>query len=168
MSYGELIGGKSFAIKLDPKQPVKEKAPKDYKVVGKSLARVDIPGKVTGSFTYMQDFRVPGMLHGRVVRPPRSAPSSKAWTTARSRRARHRQGGARGQFPRHRGRERMGGDQGRKLLKATWSKSETLPDQTKLWDMCARPRSPRKMRPAISATPPRHGQGGCQNGQGIL
>ena len=32
--------------------------------------RVDIPDKVTGRFTYMQDFRVPGMLHGRVVRPP--------------------------------------------------------------------------------------------------
>ena len=70
MSYGELIGGKSFAITLDPKQPVKEKAPKDYKVVGKSQARVDIPDKIMGRFTYMQDFKVPGMLHGRVVRPP--------------------------------------------------------------------------------------------------
>ena len=48
VSYGELIGGKSFAIKLDPKQPVKEKAPKDYKIVGKSMPRVDIPDKVTG------------------------------------------------------------------------------------------------------------------------
>ena len=70
MSYGELIGGKNFAITLDPKQPVKEKAPKDYKVVGKSQPRVDIPDKVMGRFTYMQDFKVPGMLHGRVVRPP--------------------------------------------------------------------------------------------------
>ena len=34
------------------------------------MPRVDIPDKVTGRFTYMQDFRVPGMLHGRVVRPP--------------------------------------------------------------------------------------------------
>src|SRR5581483_12402989 len=70
VSYGELIGGKSFAIKLDPKQPVKEKSPKDYKIVGKPVPRVDIPDKVTGRFTYMQDFRVDGMLHGRVVRPP--------------------------------------------------------------------------------------------------
>ena len=69
VSYGELIGGKSFAITLDPKQPVKEKAPKDYKIVGKSQPRVDIPAKITGRFTYMQDFKVPGMLHGRVVRP---------------------------------------------------------------------------------------------------
>ncbi len=48
VSYGELIGGKSFAITLDPKQPVKEKAPKDYKIVGKSQPRVDIPAKITG------------------------------------------------------------------------------------------------------------------------
>ena len=70
VSYGDLIGGKNFSIKLDPKQPVKEKSPKDYKIVGKPVPRVDIPDKVTGRFTYMQDFRVPGMLHGRVVRPP--------------------------------------------------------------------------------------------------
>ena len=69
VSYGELIGGKSFAITLDPKQPVKEKAPTDYKIVGKSQPRVDIPAKITGRFIYMQDFKVPGMLHGRVVRP---------------------------------------------------------------------------------------------------
>ena len=37
VAYAELIGGKSFSIKLDPKQPVKEKAPQDYKLVGKSL-----------------------------------------------------------------------------------------------------------------------------------
>ena len=38
-------------------------------MVGKPLPRVDIPDKVTGRFTYMQDYRVPGMSHGRVVRP---------------------------------------------------------------------------------------------------
>jgi hypothetical protein len=70
VTYAELIGGKSLSIKLDPKQPVKTKEAKDYKIVGKPGSRLDIPDKMTGSFTYMQDFRVPGMLHGRVVRPP--------------------------------------------------------------------------------------------------
>ena len=70
VSYGELIGGKTFALKLDHTKPATGKDPKDYKIVGKSVPRVDIPDKVTGTFTYMQDFRVPGMLHGRVVRPP--------------------------------------------------------------------------------------------------
>jgi nicotinate dehydrogenase subunit B len=43
-----------------------------HSVVGQSVKRVDIPAKVTGQFTYVHDVRVPGMLHGRVVRPPYS------------------------------------------------------------------------------------------------
>ena len=38
-------------------------------VVGQSVQRVDLPGKVFGTFSYVQDVVVPGMLHGRVVRP---------------------------------------------------------------------------------------------------
>lgn len=41
-----------------------------HKLVGRSVPRVDIPAKVAGSFAYVHDVRVPGMLHGRVVRPP--------------------------------------------------------------------------------------------------
>ena len=41
-----------------------------YRIVGKSAPRVDIPAKATGALTYVHDVRVPGMLHGRVVRPP--------------------------------------------------------------------------------------------------
>lgn len=41
-----------------------------HELIGRSVARVDIPAKVTGSFTYVHDVRVAGMLHGRVVRPP--------------------------------------------------------------------------------------------------
>jgi nicotinate dehydrogenase subunit B len=69
VTYAELVGGRRFAISLDPKQPVATKDPKDFKLVGKPVPRIDIPGKVMGTFTYMQDFRLPGMLHGRVVRP---------------------------------------------------------------------------------------------------
>jgi nicotinate dehydrogenase subunit B len=68
VSYAELVGGKSFALKLDKDAPSKD--PKAFKVVGRSVARLDIPAKVTGQFTYMQDVRIPGMLHGRAVRPP--------------------------------------------------------------------------------------------------
>jgi CO/xanthine dehydrogenase Mo-binding subunit len=38
--------------------------------VGKSIARVDIPAKVTGGAAYVHDLRLPGMVHARVVRPP--------------------------------------------------------------------------------------------------
>jgi nicotinate dehydrogenase subunit B len=69
-TYGALVGGKSFSITLDPKKPVPTKDPKDLAPVGKPVQRLDIPDKVTGRFTYMQDFRLPDMLQGRVVRPP--------------------------------------------------------------------------------------------------
>jgi nicotinate dehydrogenase subunit B len=78
VSYGELIGGKRFNVKITAKgyqaamnvaPEVKPKNYKDYKVVGKPIQRVDLPAKFTASYTYTPDFRVPGMLHGRPVRP---------------------------------------------------------------------------------------------------
>ena len=67
VSYAELIGGTIFSLKLDKNAQVKD--PAAYAIVGKSVPRIDIPAKVTARFTYMQDFRVDRMLHGRVVRP---------------------------------------------------------------------------------------------------
>jgi nicotinate dehydrogenase subunit B len=63
-----LIDKRGLSLKLDKAAPLK--SPKDFKLVGKSQPRLDIPDKVTGKFTYMQDFALPGMYHGRVVRPP--------------------------------------------------------------------------------------------------
>src|SRR5262249_6863821 len=68
VSYGELIGGRSFNLKVTGK--VKPKEPKDYKIVGKPVKRLDTPTKVFGTFIYVQDVKVPNMLHARVVRPP--------------------------------------------------------------------------------------------------
>jgi len=68
VSYSELVGGRQFRLKLDKEAPLK--SPTRYTVVGRSVPRLDVPAKVTGEFTYMHDVRVPGMLHGRVVRPP--------------------------------------------------------------------------------------------------
>jgi nicotinate dehydrogenase subunit B len=68
LTYADLVGGKQFNVKITGK--AKPKEPKDYRIVGKSVPRWDIPEKVFGSFTYMQDVNVAGMLHGRVVRPP--------------------------------------------------------------------------------------------------
>jgi len=81
ISYGDLLGGKRFNVKISatgngwdmkvaPQVPAKD--PKDYKIVGKSIPRVDLPEKFTGEFVYSQDVSVPGMLHGRVVRPATS------------------------------------------------------------------------------------------------
>jgi nicotinate dehydrogenase subunit B len=135
VSYGELIGGKSFALTLDPKQPVKEKAPADYKTVGKSQPRVDIPDKVTGRFTYMQDFTLPGMLHGRVVRPPAIGATLQSVDEAPLKTIPGivkvvREGNFLGVVASN----EWDAIRGANALKAAWSKSETLPDQAKLWE----------------------------------
>jgi nicotinate dehydrogenase subunit B len=64
---GSLVGAETLSLKLDEKAPLK--SPADFKLVGKPVARLDIPDKVTGRFTFMQDFKRPGMLHGRVIMP---------------------------------------------------------------------------------------------------
>ena len=64
---GNVVQGMTLALEVD--EHAREKAPADYAIVGKPVPRLDIPDKVNGRFTFMQDFKLPGMLHGRVVRP---------------------------------------------------------------------------------------------------
>ena len=68
VSYAELAAGQKFEMSVHADAPLKD--PKDYRIVGRSVARLDIAGKVTGALTYVHDMRVPGMLHARMVRPP--------------------------------------------------------------------------------------------------
>ncbi|MBV8578012.1 MAG: xanthine dehydrogenase family protein molybdopterin-binding subunit [Acetobacteraceae bacterium] len=76
LSYGALIGNQRFERPLSTEAPLK--APRDYKVVGAPVPRVDIPAKVTGGLVYVHDMRVPGMLHARVVLPPYAGVDSGA------------------------------------------------------------------------------------------
>jgi len=66
--FADLVAGGNFNLKLDPKAPLKN--PATYSLVGKPLPRPDVPAKCTGTFTYMQDFSLPGLVHARVIRPP--------------------------------------------------------------------------------------------------
>ena len=68
VTYGELARDADLHRAATAK--AKPKSPSAHRIVGKSIARFDIPGKVTGGVAYVQDLRLPGMLHGRVVRPP--------------------------------------------------------------------------------------------------
>jgi nicotinate dehydrogenase subunit B len=68
VSYGELIAGET--VRLELADDVSVKAVGAYTIVGRSAPRVDLPAKATGELVYVHDVRVPGMLHGRVVRPP--------------------------------------------------------------------------------------------------
>jgi CO/xanthine dehydrogenase Mo-binding subunit len=67
-SYGELVAGQDMHRMAQPTSPLKD--PKDFAVMGKPVPRIDIPGKLTGGAMYVQDIRMDGMLHARVVRPP--------------------------------------------------------------------------------------------------
>ncbi|HWE60403.1 MAG TPA: molybdopterin cofactor-binding domain-containing protein [Chloroflexota bacterium] len=81
VTYAELIGGKHFNTTVPAKDggpfagtiitggKGTPKKPSQYTVVGKSTPRFDIPEKVSGKFTFVHDVKIPGMLHGRVIRP---------------------------------------------------------------------------------------------------
>ncbi len=66
--YGQLIGGKKFTLQLDSR--AKRRHPSEWRVLGKPVPRSEIPALVTGRFEFVHNVSVPGMLHGRVVRPP--------------------------------------------------------------------------------------------------
>ena len=68
VAYGDLIGGQRFNLQLD--QAAKRKHPSEWTVLGTAVPRVDMRDMVTGRFEFVHNVRVPGMLHGRVVRPP--------------------------------------------------------------------------------------------------
>jgi len=68
VSFGDLVTGSKVVLVIDEQASLKPVS--DYKIVGKSATRTDIPAKATGELTYVHDVRVPGMLHGRVIRPP--------------------------------------------------------------------------------------------------
>jgi CO/xanthine dehydrogenase Mo-binding subunit len=68
VAYGDLIGGQRFNVQLD--QSAKRKHPSEWTVLGTPVPRVDMRDMVTGRFEFVHNIKVPGMLHGRVVRPP--------------------------------------------------------------------------------------------------
>ena len=69
VDYGELAA--SVDLNREATAKATPKPPTGHKIVGKSIQRFDIPAKVTGGTAFVQDMRLPGMVHGRVVRPPR-------------------------------------------------------------------------------------------------
>src|SRR5712672_837105 len=83
VSYAELIGGRHFNHKvewnkqtgnaMDIKVEAKPKSPSEYRVVGKSITRRDLPGKVYRTDKYVTDISLPKMLHARVIRCSRAA-----------------------------------------------------------------------------------------------
>jgi nicotinate dehydrogenase subunit B len=68
LSYGELVGSQLLHVRAEPQSSLVDPAIRRW--VGKPVPRVDIPAKLTGGAAFVQDLRLPKMVHGRVVRPP--------------------------------------------------------------------------------------------------
>ena len=68
LDYWGLLTGEQ--IEIEPAGDETFLSATDYRHIGKSVPRKDIPGKVFGEESYLQDLRLPGMVHARVVRPP--------------------------------------------------------------------------------------------------
>jgi len=84
LSYAQLVDGLDLHVEATPQEFAR--APKTHTVVGRSLPRVDIPAKLSGGAAYVQDMRLDGMLHGRIVRPPSAAAALKQLDVARAER----------------------------------------------------------------------------------
>jgi len=79
VSYADLIGGRRFdtpvtwngqlGLGLAVTGQAAIKDPKDFKVIGRSPPRRDLPAKVFGTLEMAPDVRLPGMLHARMIRP---------------------------------------------------------------------------------------------------
>ncbi len=68
VKYSDLAAGKLFNSTIAAAKATLTPA-SSYKLIGTRVPRIDIPAIVTGQTTYIQNVRIPGMLHGRVVRP---------------------------------------------------------------------------------------------------
>jgi CO/xanthine dehydrogenase Mo-binding subunit len=92
ISYAEILQGRYFNHKLKwnkkygnalyAEGTAKPKKPAEYKVVGKSFLRTDIPGKVFGTADMVTDVKVPGMVHGRVIHPEKAGTVAKGFDAA--------------------------------------------------------------------------------------
>lgn len=133
LPYATLLGNAPTGLKLD--KDVTTKDPAAFRFVGKPVPRLDIPAKCTGHFTYMQDFKVDGMLHGRVVRPPALGADLRSVDDGSVQGIPGlvkvvRQGNFLGVVAT----TEWGAIRAARELKADWSAWDGLPEQSKLWD----------------------------------
>src|SRR6266540_3674112 len=122
----------SLDLKVDKDAPLKN--PRDHTVVGQPMPRPDIPGKVTGTHTYMQDFRVRGMLHARVIRPPAIGATLEKVDESSIKDIKGARVVREQSFLAVVAESEWAAVKAARQLKATWSKWEGLPEMSKLWD----------------------------------
>jgi CO/xanthine dehydrogenase Mo-binding subunit len=136
VKYGDLLGGKLFSAPNTGRAPVKSHT--EYRLVGKRVKRKDTEAKVRGTYPYAHQLRVPGMLHGRVVRPRGQGPYGVVDKVVSIDESSIRNiKGARvvrkGDFVGVVAPNEQDAIQAATQLKVTWSESKTMPGQGNLW-----------------------------------
>ena len=131
-TYAELIGGKRFERTVSGK--AKTKAPSEYTIVGKPMARVELPAKMTGRHVYVHDVRVDGMLHGRVIRPASIGAKLLSVDDSALRDIRGARIVRKADYLGVVAEREEDAIKAAKAVKAMWSESQTLPDQPALHD----------------------------------
>jgi CO/xanthine dehydrogenase Mo-binding subunit len=133
VNYAELLNGRQFSLKIDKEAPVK--SPAEYRIVGKPIPRLDIPEKVTGEFTYMQDFTRPGMAHAAVIRPAAMGANLLDFDDGA---AKQTPGFLRmirrGNFLAVVAESEWAAIKAARAMKANWSDWQGLPEQSRLWE----------------------------------
>jgi CO/xanthine dehydrogenase Mo-binding subunit len=133
LPLGTLVRGMSLALRIDSNAPLK--APTDYTIVGTSVRRLDIPDKTNGRFTFVQDFELPGMLHGRVIRPSGIGATLVSYDKAS---INHIPGIVKivriRNFLGVVAETEWSAIRAAQQLKVVWSKWEGLPDEARLWE----------------------------------
>jgi CO/xanthine dehydrogenase Mo-binding subunit len=145
VSYAELIGGghfnsqlgwnKQFGNPLALTSPAKPKTPDQYKIVGTSQNRLDVEGKVYGTSPWVQDIRLDGMLHGRMIRPAVAGASVVAVDESSIRNIPNVQIVHKGDFLGVVAPREWDAIKAARTLKVTWSQGpDPFIDQTQLYD----------------------------------
>jgi CO/xanthine dehydrogenase Mo-binding subunit len=136
VTYGELLGGKLFSAPNTGRAPLKPVT--EYRLVGKRVKRKDTEAKVRGTYGYVHQLRLPGMLHGRVVRPRGQGPYSVAEKVVSIDESSIKNiKGARvlrkGDFVGVVAANEQDAIQAATQLKVTWAQSQTMPGTGNLW-----------------------------------
>ncbi len=133
LAYGDLIATEGLALKVDAKVVTKKHT--DYQVIGRSIARVDIPAKVSGEFPYVHDFRLPGMLHARVLRPDESGASLLSFDDSAARKVKgFVQTVRKGDFLAVLAKDEWAAIKAMRALKANWGVGIGLPAQATVFE----------------------------------
>jgi nicotinate dehydrogenase subunit B len=138
VSYGALIGGRQFSAPNTGKAPLKKVS--DYKLVGKWTPRKDLAGKVAGTHPWVHNLRLPGMLHGRVVRPLGQGPYSVDEVPLKVdessiKNIKGAQVVRKGNFVGVVAPNEQDAIQAAQQLKVTWKQSPTMPGNGNLWKL---------------------------------